>query len=552
MQSKVVRTLALVFLLGAAAVGLAQQQTKQTRVEEEEQAGQRGKQQAKKARIEEEEEASRGKQKPSQAKSKLEEMLTEALKNNPDIRVAAAKLAEADAELNRTRLQVMQKVVTVYYAIETQKKTVEHQESRYKRLAELNKNGAAVGPEDIAEAKQALALTKAKLEELEAQLPALLGTMTQAEALYNRTIQQAKLLRQEAVRSSVQTRRATIEEAELERTYSAPGPMGERIRKALSRPMTVQFADTSVEQVANTLSDNSGLVIKYVRDRTSPVEETVTLLCKELPLASVLQLLGDSLPAYSIVVRDYGLLIAPSKDIPQEAISIQRFLREKQAEQERRESGPESSSNAGQPWHPPEGIEGQVVQITPTGSVILDLNSSDGLLIGHTLYLYRPGNEPSKTKYLGTVRIVGAASLGAEHRSMGMAAHPVGRLSEAPKVGDKVSVRPPSGVKFSPKKQLNPFDAGKKAPAESVEGLVKTVDDKGLITISIGSDAGLTGGQTLELHWMPHKPPINDAHPFGTVRIVEVEAHQAVVQPVGRLAHNPQPGDRIIGSVQKK
>src|SRR5205823_10488997 len=50
--------------------------------------------------------------KPAQASEPtLEEMLTNALKDNPDIRVAEAKVREAEAELNRTRLQVTQKVL---------------------------------------------------------------------------------------------------------------------------------------------------------------------------------------------------------------------------------------------------------------------------------------------------------------------------------------------------------------------------------------------------------------------------------------------------------
>src|SRR5436309_9636032 len=39
------------------------------------------------------------------APATLEELLAQALKANPDIRVAEAKLREAEAELNRTRLQ---------------------------------------------------------------------------------------------------------------------------------------------------------------------------------------------------------------------------------------------------------------------------------------------------------------------------------------------------------------------------------------------------------------------------------------------------------------
>src|SRR5579883_1482356 len=43
----------------------------------------------------------------------LQELLTQALRENPDIRVAEAKLREAEADLNRTRLQVTRKVVAL-------------------------------------------------------------------------------------------------------------------------------------------------------------------------------------------------------------------------------------------------------------------------------------------------------------------------------------------------------------------------------------------------------------------------------------------------------
>src|SRR6516164_866853 len=55
----------------------------------------------------------------------LEEMLTRALKDNPDVRVAEAKVREAEAELNRTRLQVTQKVIAVHKALEAQKGLVD-------------------------------------------------------------------------------------------------------------------------------------------------------------------------------------------------------------------------------------------------------------------------------------------------------------------------------------------------------------------------------------------------------------------------------------------
>lgn len=92
---------------------------------------------------------------------------------------------------------------------------------------------------------------------------------------------------------------------------------------------------------------------------------------------------------------------------------------------------------------------------------------------------------------------------------------------------------------------------GKNPPPENVEGLVKTTDSSGLMTITIGSDAGLTKGNTLELFRLNRSAPTQSKY-LGTVRVLEADHHQAVVQPVGRLSAPAQAGDmvasRILGS----
>src|SRR5437660_11022803 len=58
-----------------------------------------------------------GKYSEKDAKLSLEETSAQALQQTPDIRVAEAKIREAEAELTRTRLQVMQKTITLYHAL---------------------------------------------------------------------------------------------------------------------------------------------------------------------------------------------------------------------------------------------------------------------------------------------------------------------------------------------------------------------------------------------------------------------------------------------------
>src|SRR5438093_12866113 len=59
-------------------------------------------------------------QKP--AAGSLEDLIAQALRNNPDIRVAEAKVREAEAELNRTQISVAQKVIALHHDIAISRK----------------------------------------------------------------------------------------------------------------------------------------------------------------------------------------------------------------------------------------------------------------------------------------------------------------------------------------------------------------------------------------------------------------------------------------------
>lgn len=90
--------------------------------------------------------------------------------------------------------------------------------------------------------------------------------------------------------------------------------------------------------------------------------------------------------------------------------------------------------------------------------------------------------------------------------------------------------------------------SGKNPPQENIEGLVKNTDVSGLMTLTIGSDSGLTKGHTLELFRLNPSAPSQSKY-LGTVRILEAEAKQAVAQPVGRLNDKPRAGDRVASRI---
>lgn len=86
----------------------------------------------------------------------------------------------------------------------------------------------------------------------------------------------------------------------------------------------------------------------------------------------------------------------------------------------------------------------------------------------------------------------------------------------------------------------------RRPPPEDVEGVIMDTDPKsGLVTVSIGSDAGITKGNTLEVYRLKPEPKY-----LGTIRILEVNAHEAVGRPTAaQKAGMLQKGDRVASSI---
>ncbi len=99
------------------------------------------------------------------------------------------------------------------------------------------------------------------------------ASVTRANAEYQLTIQQAKLVRQEAVRSAIQTRRAWIEEAEYERAHM-PDPekiRQEQLRRELdharvSPPLTEVWSGHALNVLLRHLVNQFGQGVRVTED----------------------------------------------------------------------------------------------------------------------------------------------------------------------------------------------------------------------------------------------------------------------------------------------
>ena len=84
---------------------------------------------------------------------------------------------------------------------------------------------------------------------------------------------------------------------------------------------------------------------------------------------------------------------------------------------------------------------------------------------------------------------------------------------------------------------------GSNPPPENLEGVVRRADGN-YVTVSLGSDAGLTKGNTLEVFRLGTNPKY-----IGKIRIVDVTPTQSVGQVIGRMSVPIQVDDRVASRI---
>jgi hypothetical protein len=432
---------------------------------------------------------------PKSAPSRLEDLLAEAMKNNPDIRVAEAKLREAEAEMNRVRLQVMQKVIALRQTIDTQKVQIKQAEDpilkglraqiqqktatladlekywdpkqpvpararlteeikdlddQLKRRMELIKKGAA--PAELANtATQHLTEKKGKLASLEAEMNALIGKMPQSVS-GDGTVRLWDV--------------ATGKELGTWVKSVAFSPDG-RILASSSADGKVRIWDAATGKAISTFSEGDKAAAQTIGKNMA--EKIRKAMDTPIKVAYKGQTASEIL-----------------KDLEQKAQGIRFF-------------NPGVRIDSGKPID----LELGEVPLGAAFQAFLDFIS--------------PG-----------VRFV--------VREYGILVTPKDFLpADAVLLHDfwKGDLR---------------SDQAKNPPADGVEGLVKQVDaTSGLVMISIGSDAGISEGNTLEVYRLKPQPLY-----LGTLRIVNVRSNEAVAKPQGRVRGTIQVGDQVSSSIQRR
>jgi hypothetical protein len=251
----------------------------------------------------------------------LAEAIAVAMESNPDVRVAAAEVELARAKLEQTRLQVTAKLTQAYAAKEAADQVLAASEQHLLGVRKMVDRG--VSPlKDLSAAEVDFAQAKSVRISAEAAIGALAGPAKPAtssliinERNYNKVVSWAA--------DEVVVRSRVAEAADALRDLNAVKPLDD----FLDESATLKLQQTPIKDFCVWLADLSKgkITVKCLNDQNPP---DIHLVVEKMKVAPLLQLVEDDLLryGYQFYVRDYGLLLCPSKLAPTTAIPLSRYI----------------------------------------------------------------------------------------------------------------------------------------------------------------------------------------------------------------------------------
>ncbi len=254
----------------------------------------------------------------------LEELLGQALKSNPDVRVAESKLREAEAELARVRMQIMQKVVKLEFELKDAREKVARLTRQHERMQQLLKTKVLSQQEfDVSEAE--LQAAKSALARFEGELPFLLGKQPQFEEIglflelgnYKTGGTGAPLQITLPMKTSIAP----------PATAPASASATDKLRKALDAPISLHYKDQIIEDVLQDLRRAAkGLnFLVNAKDVNKDLRLSVDIT-QPITIGAALQWLEDQ-TGLRFVLREYGIVGVPQNTLPPGAVGVVELWR---------------------------------------------------------------------------------------------------------------------------------------------------------------------------------------------------------------------------------
>jgi hypothetical protein len=280
-----------------------------------------------------------------------------ALANDPDVKVARAKVQLAEAELAKARQAVVLKVMTLNATIREHRAAAAAAKDRLAWATQLVQKGV-MDQRTLLEERAKLEAAEAALARAETELKLLTGGTgdgfkVKVEELPGReaaVIRAAEFLTADLLTAQNHSDEAVMRYLAAAREgwaakQAVKGPIPDRIRAALDKPVrlvdalrpTAKGDAVPFDKALEVFKKDAGLDVAVSFQHPlnfTPIQTTG----EELPVGAWLQLFADANPDYTIVVREYGLLVTVRKEAPPDAPTITEFWKQKPA---KKEPGPE-------------------------------------------------------------------------------------------------------------------------------------------------------------------------------------------------------------------
>lgn len=252
--------------------------------------------------------------------TELEALIAKTLKQSPDVKVAEARLAEAEALLHAARIAAVQKLLDVRGRIDAAKAKVAAAEATLRNQKRLSDSGATSATE-LQAAEANLTLAKADLARLESELGAVFGdVLARAEEKRDRIGLELEV-------TSRLPKRSQAGDILIERSNHVGGSVAERVRVALDVPVKIgkTEGDLALAEVLKLLQPAKGEPVPYLVQPGAKSVKAFALMEAELPLGAWLLAVEDSSPDVRFVVREYGVLVTTKDRIPEGAVPLRAF-----------------------------------------------------------------------------------------------------------------------------------------------------------------------------------------------------------------------------------
>lgn len=255
----------------------------------------------------------------------LEELLAKALRDNPDLRVAETKVHEAEAELIRTKLQVVERVTKLQRELAWAQEMAAAAQDLFEMARKTS--GASSARESI-EARITFAKTKLDLIKLETELAYLVGKQAAPKST---SIPMGGMLFPPGMGGGTGSSAGPVPFS-IGMDYGVvkklPVSLTDKIRKALDAEITLRQSEMSLHEAVSLLADKMEGVNVHIADKKLTDTKINLYLLRSVPLGAVFQYFEDELNC-KCVVREYGIVIAPRDRTPPGAQTLFEVWKER-------------------------------------------------------------------------------------------------------------------------------------------------------------------------------------------------------------------------------